>query len=220
MFASSVAEFLTAHRIRCFFWWFKKKKRLRGQPSPIFDHPFFRIYTTKIWNLKQFFQFAVSARPIQTNTYMHASFLAFQFRSTNNNNKSVSSQHSNHHPQIQIDWWCRLIHSLHKYIYKYVLYILCSILSCVALGCLTPAPPLNGRLVYKTEYIAKYICDPAFVFPDTAVHSRELSCTSRNTWDKSLPDCVGTYALLIYKTRSTDNSVCENQQKFHLIVKQ
>lgn len=65
-----------------------------------------------------------------------------------------------------------------------------------ALGCLIPAPPLNGRLVYKTELTAKYICDPAYVFPDTAVHSRELSCTSRNTWDKSLPDCIGMYKYI------------------------
>ncbi|KAJ6633172.1 CUB and sushi domain-containing protein 1 [Pseudolycoriella hygida] len=59
-----------------------------------------------------------------------------------------------------------------------------------ALGCLTPSAPLHGRLVHKSENTAKYICDPTFVFPDTAVSSRELICTSSHTWDKVLPNCV------------------------------
>ncbi|KAG4073530.1 hypothetical protein HA402_000754 [Bradysia odoriphaga] len=59
-----------------------------------------------------------------------------------------------------------------------------------ALGCLTPSAPLHGRLVHKSENSAKYICDPTFVFPDTAVSSRELICTSSHTWDKVLPNCI------------------------------
>lgn len=53
---------------------------------------------------------------------------------------------------------------------------------------------MNGRLVLQTDDTLKFECDPSFVFPDTILGSRTLYCTDRNTWDTSLPDCVGMFS--------------------------
>ncbi|KXJ71874.1 hypothetical protein RP20_CCG019444 [Aedes albopictus] len=45
-------------------------------------------------------------------------------------------------------------------------------------------------LVRRSEYRAKYVCDPLYVFPDTAEPSRELVCTAKHTWNRPLPACV------------------------------
>lgn len=60
-----------------------------------------------------------------------------------------------------------------------------------ALGCIEPTPPLRGRLVYKTNNTMKYLCDINHIFPDTLLNERELFCTTRNTWNNSLPNCIG-----------------------------
>lgn len=54
-----------------------------------------------------------------------------------------------------------------------------------------PTAPKNGQLVLKADDMLKFECDPSYVFPDTILRSRTLYCTDRNTWDTSLPDCVG-----------------------------
>lgn len=60
-------------------------------------------------------------------------------------------------------------------------------------GCIVPSPPKYGRLVSQTEDSIKFLCNPSFIFPDTFLGSRTLYCTDRNTWDNSLPDCVGMF---------------------------
>ncbi|XP_058840767.1 uncharacterized protein LOC131696234 [Topomyia yanbarensis] len=63
-----------------------------------------------------------------------------------------------------------------------------------ALGCELPSPtPPHMTLVRRSERRVKYVCDPLYVFPDTAVPSRELVCTSKHTWNRPLPACVGEY---------------------------
>lgn len=60
-----------------------------------------------------------------------------------------------------------------------------------ALGCELPSPiPPHMTLVRRSEYRAKYVCDPLYVFPDTAEPSRELVCTAKHTWNRPLPACV------------------------------
>lgn len=61
----------------------------------------------------------------------------------------------------------------------------------IALGCITPPIPQHATLSYRTENKVKFLCDPSYVFPDTAVNSRELICTARHTWDNILPNCIG-----------------------------
>lgn len=63
-----------------------------------------------------------------------------------------------------------------------------------ALGCIVPTAPKNGQLVLQTDDTLKFQCDPSYVFPDTISGSRTLYCTDRNTWDISLPDCVGMFS--------------------------
>lgn len=70
------------------------------------------------------------------------------------------------------------------YIHLYLILI-------IALGCITPPIPQHATLSYRTENKVKFLCDPSYVFPDTAVNSRELICTARHTWDNILPNCIG-----------------------------
>lgn len=66
--------------------------------------------------------------------------------------------------------------------------------SLVALGCEPPSPiPPHMTLVRRSERRVRYVCDPLYVFPDTAEPSRELVCTARHTWNRPLPACVGEY---------------------------
>ncbi|XP_053691922.1 uncharacterized protein LOC128740407 [Sabethes cyaneus] len=68
-----------------------------------------------------------------------------------------------------------------------------------ALGCELPTPtPPHMTLVRRSERRVKYVCDPLYVFPDTAESSRELVCTSKHTWNRPLPACV--------EKRSTEGS--------------
>lgn len=71
------------------------------------------------------------------------------------------------------------------------------------IGCIVPTPPKYGHLVSQNEDSVKFLCQPSFVFPDTFLGSRTLYCTDRNTWDNSLPDCVGMLAIIA-------NRVCSN----------
>lgn len=72
------------------------------------------------------------------------------------------------------------------------------------MGCIVPAAPKNGRLVLQTDdkTTLKFQCDPSYVFPDTILGSRTLYCTDRNTWDTSLPDCVGMFTFSDYHAAS------------------
>lgn len=63
-------------------------------------------------------------------------------------------------------------------------------------GCILPTAPNNGRLVSKTDDSVKFLCDLSYVFPDTILGSRTLYCTERNTWDNSLPNCVGMLVMI------------------------
>uniref|UniRef100_A0A182Q0S8 CUB domain-containing protein n=1 Tax=Anopheles farauti TaxID=69004 RepID=A0A182Q0S8_9DIPT len=66
-----------------------------------------------------------------------------------------------------------------------------------ALGCELPSPtPRHMRLVRRTEHRAKYVCDPFYVFPDTGQSVRELFCTTKHTWHRPLPACIGEYVQL------------------------
>lgn len=65
-----------------------------------------------------------------------------------------------------------------------------------ALGCIVPNAPNNGRLVSSTDDFVKFLCDPSHIFPDTLLGSRTLYCTERNTWDNSLPNCIGMLAII------------------------
>ncbi|XP_055547690.1 uncharacterized protein LOC129731601 [Wyeomyia smithii] len=89
-----------------------------------------------------------------------------------------------------------------------------------ALGCELPTPtPPHMTLVRRSERRVKYVCDPLYVFPDTAEPSRELVCTSKQTWNRPLPACVekrategsGLVSHYEQKRKASDSDMSDKQ---------
>lgn len=95
----------------------------------------------------------------------------------------------------------------------------------IALGCPTPAPPADGYLSYRNATHAEFLCCVHHAFPDTMTRRRILQCSDRTqTWNDTLPDCVGAYtynnpsAVVINESHClySANTVCH--QLFYLMV--
>ncbi|XP_055851826.1 uncharacterized protein LOC129916074 isoform X2 [Episyrphus balteatus] len=57
-------------------------------------------------------------------------------------------------------------------------------------SCVNPPLPTHVKLVERTPTTAFYECHPSFLFPDSGLSTRKLTCNNIHVWDKLLPDCT------------------------------
>ncbi|XP_055905213.1 uncharacterized protein LOC129940771 isoform X2 [Eupeodes corollae] len=57
-------------------------------------------------------------------------------------------------------------------------------------SCVNPPLPTHVKLVERTSTTAFYECHPSFLFPDSGLSTRKLTCNNIHVWDKLLPDCT------------------------------
>ncbi|KAG7159185.1 putative CUB domain-containing protein-like 10, partial [Homarus americanus] len=78
-------------------------------------------------------------------------------------------------------------------------------LSLRAIGCETPATPVDGYMAYRNATHAEYWCCVRHVFPDTHARRRLLKCNRAHTWNDTLPDCADLEELF------QDGNITETQ---------
>lgn len=96
---------------------------------------------------------------------------------------------------------------LYYYLFNYNFYF------DTVIGCILPTEPKNGRIVLKSEYAIKFLCDPLFIFSGTNENTRTLYCNKRNIWDKNLPNCVGMFNARFYSSDEITNTDPNKQYK-------
>ncbi|XP_042239777.1 uncharacterized protein LOC121877896 [Homarus americanus] len=74
-----------------------------------------------------------------------------------------------------------------------------------AIGCETPATPVDGYMAYRNATHAEYWCCVRHVFPDTHARRRLLKCNRAHTWNDTLPDCADLEELF------QDGNITETQ---------
>lgn len=60
----------------------------------------------------------------------------------------------------------------------------------IAIGCITPPAPHGGYLAWRQGAQAYFMCCVGHEFPN-GQRQLTLNCLQANTWDKTVPECIG-----------------------------